>query len=389
MLWKSVRYTPDYNGTTRLEFEQELGLNSASKLWIDDYDTVGWAVLSYSPIAGKTVHAKQASVIDTNLTKRLIVKDGEDFTVHNIYDQLNLKMAGSTISKLDYVMWTDPAKYDTASSNDAWLDERLNKMWWDTDLARFYRYNDYGDSAGNLNIDFVRRYWGKTVDNSKLIVKKWTKSRTLPVGVEAYNSKKFFDEDAGREVIEYFFWSSTDKDAKDLSLLLASNGPRNKFLPVGKRSVIMSNDSKSYNSQTLTASLEYQVEEGIVKEHSDWQLLPENDHTPVPDLFLDDLINSVSGTTIMQSYATKLIASQLTDVNFAVVTPVDSMGVQFMSGLTIDDIAVTTDGRTVNAEYLTIDGSNLKISQTHTMTVGDVLRVYRVEDTENNWFTNK
>lgn len=389
MLWKSVRYTPDYNGTTRLEFEQELGLNSASKLWIDDYDTVGWAVLSYNPISGKTVHAKQASVIDTNLTKRLIVQNGEDFIIHNIYDPLNLKMAGSNISKLDYVMWTDPAKYDTTSSNDAWLDEKLNKMWWDTDLARFYRYNDYGDSAGNLNIDFVRRYWGKTVDNSKLIVKKWTKSRTLPVGVEAYNSKKFFDEDAGREVIEYFFWSTTDKDAKDLSLLLASNGPRNKFLPVGKRSVIMSNDSKSYNSETLTASLEYQVEDGIVKEHSDWQLLPENDHTPVPDLFLDDLINSVSGTTIKQSYATKLTAPQLTDVNFAVVTPVDSMGIQFMSGLTIDDIAVTTDGKTVNAQYLTIDGSNLKISQTHTMTVGDVLRVYRVEETENNWFTNK
>ena len=389
MLWKSIRYTPGFNGSTRTEFETDLGLNSASKLWIDNYDTNGWGVLSYNPVSGTSVHAKQATVINSNLTKRLIVKDGEEFTIHHIYDPLNLKISGSIMSKLDYVMWTDPAKYDTTTSNDLWLDEKLNTMWWDTELARYYRYNDYGDASGNLNIDFVRKYWGKTVDSSTILVKKWTKSRTLPLATTSYNSKTYYDTDAGKEITEYFFWSSTDADAKDISILLAADGPKNKFLPVGKRSVVISNNSKSYNSDTITASTEYQIEDGIEKEHTDWKMLPQDTSTPIPKEFIDDLTNSISGITISTTYATKLTAPQLSNVNFAIVTPVDSNNIQFITGLTVDDIVVTTNGMTVEAQYLTIESNTLKINQDHTMTVGDVLRVYKVIETTDNWFTRK
>jgi len=387
MLWKSVRYTPDFNGSTRLEFETELGLNSASKLWIDNYNTAGWGVLSYSPVDGTSVHAMKATVIDSDLTKRVIVQDGENFTSHQLYDPLNLKMPGTIISKLDYVMWSDPAKYDTTTSNDLWLDERLGEMWWDTDLARFYRYNDYGDANGNLDVNFVRRYWGKTVESSKIVVKEWTKSRTLPVGTTVYNSKTYFDTNADKEITEYFYWSSIGEDAQELSMLLASSGPKNKFLPVGKKSVVISNHSRSYDSSTVTASLEYQITAGIEKENSDWQMLVEDTETSVPKTILDDMTNSISGITIDKSYATKLTAPNLSNVNFAEVTPVDSHGTQFMAGLTINDIVVTTGNKTVNSSYLTIDGNNLKIDQAHTMVVGDVLRVYKVENTTDNWFT--
>ena len=387
MLWKSVRYTPGFNGNTRVEFENALGLNSASKLWIDNYSTTGWAVLSYSPVSGTLVHARKATVIDTELTKRLIVQDDDNFTNHQLYDPLNLKMPGTIISKLDYIMWTDPAKYNTTTSNDLWLDERLGEIWWDTDLARFYRYNDYGDANGNLNVDFVRRYWGKTVNSSKMVVNEWTMSRKLPVGISAYNSKTYYDTNAGKEITEYFYWLSTGEDATELSMLLASSGPKNKFLPVGNKSVIISNHSKTYNSSKIKASLEYQITPGIVKENSDWQLLIESDTGTVKSAVLDDMTNSVAGITIDKSYATKLIASELADVNFAIVTPVDSHGNQFISGLTLNDIVVTTGNKTVNSSYLIIDGATLKIDQDHTMTVGDVLRVYEVKDTTDNWFT--
>ena len=387
MLWKSVRYTPGFNGNTRLEFETALGLNSASKLWIDNYNVAGWAVLSYSPVSGTSVFARKATVIDGELTKRVIVKDGENFTSHQLYDPLTLKFPGPIVTKLDYAMWTDPAKYDTTTSNDLWLDERLGEMWWDTELARFYRYNDYGDANGNLDINFVRRYWGKTVDSSKIVVNEWTKSRKLPVSINAYNTKTYYDTDAGKEITEYFYWLSTGADAKELSMLLASSGPKNKFLPVGKKSVIISNHSKSYGSSTVTASLEYQITEGIVKENSDWQMLVEDTDTPVPSTILDDMTNSVSGITIDKSYATKLTTADLVNVNFAIVTPVDSHNNQFISGLTVNDLVVTTSNKTVKSSYLTIDGATLKIDQDHTMTVGDVLRVYKVTDTTDNWFT--
>ena len=387
MIWKSIRHTIGVNGATLTEFNNSLGLNSASKLWIDEYDSSGWAVLNYDPVGGFTAHARQTKVIDTELTKRLIIQDGEQSIIHQIYDPLNLKLPGTIMSKLDYVMWTNPAKYDTTTSNDIWLDERLGEMWWDTDLARFYRYNDYGDANGNLNIDYVRKYWGGIVPSSTVIVKKWTKSRTLPTTTSTYNTKKYYDDNAGKIVTDYFYWAEDD-DTSELKMLIDSGGPRNSFLPVSTSSVVISNNAKTYDSQTVTASLEYQQEKGLVSKHSDWEMLAQDSKSAIPSVFLDDLTNSISRVTILKSYATKLITSHLVDVNFAVVTPTDKYGNNFMSGLTTDNIVVTTNSGTVKASYLSIDGNNLKISKQHTMVVGDVLRVHSVEGTKNNWFTN-
>ena len=389
MIWKSIRHTIGVNGDTLTEFTTSLGLNSASKLWIDAYDSAGWAVLNYDPSSGFTVHARQAKVIDTDLTKRLIIQDGEKSTIHQVYDPLNLKLPGAIMSKLKHVMWTDPAKYDTITSNDIWLDERLDEIWWDTDLARFYRYNDYGDANGNLNVDFVRKYWGRIVPSSTVTVKKWTKSRKLPESISTYNTKKYYNEDAGKIVTDYFYWIEDD-DTKELAMLIGSGGPKNMFLPVSTSSVVISNNSNTYDSQTVTASLEYQQETGLVKGHTDWEMLVEDTESIIPKTFLDDLTNSISNVTILKSYATKLLASHLTDVNFAIVTPTDKYGNTFMSGLTRDNIVVTINSGTVKASFVEIAGNNLKISTQYSpdLVVGDVLRVYSVEGTKNNWFTN-
>ena len=179
------------------------------------------------------------------------------------------------MSKLDYVMWTDPAKYDTPTSSDIWLDERLDEMWWDTDLARFYRYNDYGDANGNLDIDYVRKYWGGIVPSSTIIVKKWTKSRTLPETISTYNTKKYYDDNAGKIITDYFYWAEDD-DTADLNQLIASGGPKNRFFPVSTSSVVISNNAKTYNSQTVNASLEYLQKPHLVKQHTDWEMLLED-----------------------------------------------------------------------------------------------------------------
>jgi len=387
MIWKSMRHTIGVNGATLTEFNTSLGLNSASKLWIDEYDSSGWAVLNYDPVGGFTIHAKQTKVIDTDLTKRLIIQDGEQSTIHQVYDPLNLKLPGTIMSKLDYIMWTDPAKYDTTTSNDIWLDERLDELWWDTDLARFYRYNDYGDANGNLDIDYVRKYWGGIVPSSTIVVKKWTKSRTLPETILTYNTKKYYDDNAGKIVTDYFYWAEDD-DTTELKMLIGSGGPKNRFFPVSTSRIVISNNAKTYNSQTVSASLEYQQKPHLVKEHSDWEMLLEDSKSVIPNRFLDDLTNSISNVTILKSYAIELEASHLVDVNFAIATPTDKYGNNFMSGLTTDNIVVTTNSGTVKASYLSIDGNNLKIKKDHTMVVGDVLRVYSVEGTKNNWFTN-
>jgi hypothetical protein len=433
MLWKSIRYTPDFNGTSFTEFTTALGLNSKSKLWVDNYDADGWAVLSFDS-GVYTIHAKQSKTINTDLTRRVIIKDGENFTNHQLYDPLNLKMPGQIVSNLDYVTWNDPASYDTITSSDIWLDEKLGKIWWDTGLARFYRYNDYGDANGNLNVNYVKKYWGKLVKESEVSVKKWIKTRILPDGTTSFNTKKYYDEVANKEVTDYFYWSSNSDDCDEIAMLINSEGPKNKFLPVGTSSVIISNNTTLYDNATISTTLEYQLEIAIRKENTDWELLSNSSDYVIPKNFLNDMTESISNTTILKTYATKLIASQLTDVSYAYVR------VDWISALTTDDIVVTTDSKTVKASYLSIESgtetagtfvvdkeyqiitvgttdytligannntlgtvftatgvgtgtgtasySNLKISKSHTMVENDVLRVYKVQATADNWFSN-
>jgi hypothetical protein len=89
MIWKSVRFTPTFNGAYWTEFYNAIGLNSKSKLWADDWNATGWAVLDRDNAGLLSVHARQAKTINTDLTKRLIVQDGENFINHQLYDPLN------------------------------------------------------------------------------------------------------------------------------------------------------------------------------------------------------------------------------------------------------------------------------------------------------------
>ena len=384
MLWKSIRYTPNFNGATFNDFTTALGLNNTSKIWVDSYDTNGWAVLNFN-LGNYSVHSKQAKPINTDLVKRLIVKDGNNFINHSLYDPLNLKMPGTIVSNLDYVMWHDPARFDTTSSSDIWLDEKLDKIWWDTDLARFYRYNDYGDANGNLNTDYVKKYWGRLVSGSQATVKKWTKSRTLPEGTTTYNTKKYYDEVANKEVTDYFYWSTESDDCKEITMLINSEGPKNKFLPVGTNKVIISNNATLYDSETISTTLEYQLETENHKENTDWELLSSASDYVVPKKFLNDMTESVSNVTILKSYVKELTADDLDDNPNVGWATIDTS----IEGLTTDNIVVTTNSDTVRASYLSIDGTNIKIHKSsHTMIVGDILRVYKVENKTDNWFSN-
>jgi hypothetical protein len=248
-------------------------------------------------------------------------------------------MPGTIVSKLEYIAWNDPASYDITDSSDIWLDEKLDKIWWDTNLARFYRYNDYGDANGNLNINYVTKYWGKLVASSEVIIKKWTKSRILPEGTTTYNTKKYYDEVANKEVTDYFYWSTESDDCKEIAMLINSEGPKNKFLPVGTSSVIISNNATLYDSETISTTLEYQQETGIRKGNTDWELLSEATDYVVPKRFLNDMTESVSNVTILKTYVKALTADDLDDTPNVGWATIDTS----IEGLTTDNIVVTTN----------------------------------------------
>jgi hypothetical protein len=400
MLWKSIRYSSENLWTNPNPWYTSLGLmggeKGKSKLWIDKYDTNGWAILDRDANGNLKIHAKQAIPINTDLTKRLIVKDGENFINHSLYDPLNLKMPGTIVSNLDYVMWHDPASYDTTTSSDIWLDEKLDKIWWDTDLARFYRYNDYGDSEGFINTDYVKKYWGRLVSGSQAIVKKWIKSRTLPVETLTYNTKKYYDDVAGKEVTDYFYWSSASTEAVEIAMLISAGGTKNKFIPVDSSSILISNNATSYDSETISTTLHYQQEPGVRKGHSDWEMLAENSNTIIPVKFLNDMVDSLSNLTIAETFALAL-----KDVEVDADNSIDSNWIIIDTGIAgllgdKSNIVVTTNSKitgegsiTLNASHFEIDNTSIKISKSlHEMMSGDILRVYKVASKTDNWFTN-
>ena len=50
----------------------------------------------------------QADVINSDLHRRVIIKDGENFYNYQLFDPLSLKMPGEIIKNLDYITWEDP-----------------------------------------------------------------------------------------------------------------------------------------------------------------------------------------------------------------------------------------------------------------------------------------
>ena len=384
MFWKSLRYTPKFGASTFNEFYSALGLNSASYIWADNYQQSGWAVLSRSTTGALTIHARQSNEINSDLVHRLIVKDGDSFITHNLYDPLNLKMPGAIVSKLDYVAWNDPARYDYEGSVDIWLDERVGEMWWDTNDARFYRYTDYGDTNANLQVDYAKRHWGQIVPGSTVSVKRWTKTRTLPSTVSQFNVKKYFDTELDKEITEYFYWDASNDIAEELAVLIASGQIKNKFIPVGPTSILMSNNAYLYGEETIKIIVEYRskVNPGNTKVANDWELIGENTDTKILPTLVNDMTESLANIKVPNIYAGKITASELADVNNAII------GVSWINDLTINDIVVTLNSSIVPATHVSISGNNLQISQQYTMVEGDILRVYEINEKTDNWFTN-
>ena len=108
MRWKSVRYSPTYLFASFDEFYSDLGLNAEALIWADDYNDSKWAVLQRSNTGTLSIRNIQADVINSDLHRRVIIKDGENFYNYQLFDPLSLKMPGEIIKNLDYITWEDP-----------------------------------------------------------------------------------------------------------------------------------------------------------------------------------------------------------------------------------------------------------------------------------------
>ena len=409
MRWKSVRYSPTYLFASFDEFYSDLGLNAEALIWADDYNDSKWAVLQRSNTGTLSIRNIQADTIDSDLHRRVIIKDGENFYNYQLFDPLSLKMPGEIIKNLDYITWEDPAGYDTPTSKELWLDEHLGEIWWDTSLARYYRYNDYGDTNGRLIEKFASKYWGKLIPGSEINVKKWTKSETLPEDITTFTTKVYFDTEKNRSITEYFYWSeegSEPTDGKTLSveelkMLIESGNIKNKFIPISVDKILISNNSYVFENPTIDVCVEYNTVSDTDKKHTDWKLIQEGSSDRPGELGLNNMSYSLAGLMYQYSNVTVVDESMLGDFTKGRI-PVPFLDANYSEldiyegDATLDDIVVTVDGYVVDATSLTIftDGNpanakiEIKQNAPYPLMKGDIVRVYRVKPFDGGYFKN-
>ena len=404
MRWKSVRYTPFFFFDTFDSFYNDLGLNAQALVWADDYTNNGWAVLNRDATGTLSIRNRQADIIEPDFMQRVILQDGENYNLYQLFDPLNLKLPGEIIKNLDYITWEDPAKYDKVTSKELWLDDWVGTTWWDTTLARYYRYNDYGDENGTLIESFASRYWGKLVPGSEINVKKWTKSETLPENITTYTSKVYFDTNRNKSITEYFYWSEVGSDPtegktlsiEEIKMLLESGNIKNKFIPISPDKILISNNAYIFENPTVSVCLEYNTEADTDTSHTDWELMAsDTDVRPLPFL-LKRLVKSIAGIEYNHYTARVIEQSNLGDPDNTKVNIsfLDAVAHGLNADASIDDTLVTVNNNIIEARYLTFftDGNpnnaQVWISKQYNIIAGDIIRVYRVNDFADSWFTD-
>ena len=388
MRWKSVRFTPGYNGENFDVFYQDLGLNSSSKIWADEYGTGDWAVLNRTTIGNLEIANRKAKEIDVDLVNRVIIKDGEDFTIHNLYDPLNLKLPGEVLKDIDYVNWNDPAKYDEYLSSGLWLEERLGEIWWDTTNTRFYRYNDYGDANGNILVEYVKRNWGKLVNGSQISIKQWVKNTVLPTGITWFNQEKEWDPIKNKEVTTYYYWTSVgtlpryekEYSTDEIKMIIETGDVKNKFIPINANTIVISNKQKFMN-RYIDIKTEYSANTSKQYKHADWELLSRESNTAVMAEYLTDMKNSIANSKV-KNY------KQLTTSYYDLDDQGAFYTISFLTDLAVTDLAISVNNEFLELDDFSISGTTLRINNNFDVIMSDVVRVYEMTAPETNWFSN-
>ena len=382
MRWKSVRYTPNFNEGTFDDFLTNLGLNSYSKIWADDYRGDGWAVLGYNTTASAPdIIARQVhNIVDVDDIKRMVVRDGETFNIYQLYDPLNYKMPGSITKDIDYVDWQDPAKYDDEYSSDLWLSEHVGEIWWDTNDARYYRYKDYGDSNGNINIDYVKRFWGKIVPGSTVNIRQWKSASAVPDDIRWFNSETRWDTEKNASITTYYFWSTVGIEVEDkeysideIKMLIESGGTTNKFLPIDDRTLITSN-STNLNSAEIEYTVYKQNAQDLETKHVDWDLVSRTGTKTVDISYMNALRDSLVGNEV------ELVTTVVADDDMLTYTDTK------FENLNIQNAVVSINNVFVDPTNVAFNDDKIILSDV-TVYEGDEVRFYKLSDT-TSWFKN-
>jgi len=389
MRWKSVRFTPGYNGVNFNEFYTNLGLNSSSYIWADNYTTNRWAVLFRTEEGNVTTVALQSERVDTDLVKRVVTTDGTgNIQRYHIYDPLNGKFQGEIGKHIKFITWEDPAKYEYETSNkDTWYEEHVGEIWWDTNLVRYYRYNDYGDRLGNIDQSFARRNWGRLVPGSQIVIKRWSSATILPDYVTDYNEYTYFDIVKGKTITKYYFWEAFEEDTgnirvDDIRRMLVNNDTSYKFFPIDGNTIVLTNHKNDF---TGDSSVKYDLHYDLVDVkgglHTEWRLISELLDNAETDVIIDIVKNNLANIEIVDSVAVEMSQGDIDNGFDGIEFTYD-----FITSADYDTLVITVNNAIVEPNNFVIDGDMVTLNYSSDYVAGDVVRIYKVKPLENNFF---
>lgn len=256
-----------------------------------------------NPFILERVEQKQ---INTGLIKSVILLDNKtSLSLGNLtmFDPLHNVLPEKYIKEVDYITSYDPVNYDNPN---AWYENRLGRLWWDTSKVRYIDYYQ-GD------LKYRRDNWGKQLPGSEIAIMEWTRSTILPDDVEKYVTQEVFNSRTNKTDVYYYFWVINPSTIPDYDFRTTSaydisrkiNSPQDEgllwFAPINLTNRVY--DDSSFiigNFDDVTTSQDFVVQINFsnnsdIGNHEEWLMIVEDSEDNIPDRLWDKMKTSLIG----------------------------------------------------------------------------------------------
>lgn len=302
-VFKSLRYDTEAAITGSLA--------DYDKLWIDNYQGLGWAYLEQGQVV-----SRQQPLVDVDYIRNAMIYDessGNREVDLEFWDPFKGILPGFIRNEIAFISEVDPVTYNTARSNFG--RNNLGKVWWDTSTVRYNWYEQDTNKSRWKN-------WGSMFPGSTITVCEWVESKALPQNwtgdgrprwMDRYITERHYDQESGKHINYYYYWvqnrsTLTERarqlagralDTQTLSRYLAN--PRGLGVSmisfVSTDAFVLTNIGQVLRDDDNIVQINFSRNlnpEGI--KHTAWKLMRENDNNSVvPDQLTLKLIDSLAG----------------------------------------------------------------------------------------------
>ena len=262
--------------------------------------------------------------ININLIKSVYLVDNKtdkSFSKAYLFDPLHCVIPDFLSKELDYITSYDPVNYNNGNN---WVDNKVGRLWWDTSKVRYIDY--YQDS-----LKYRRDNWGKQLPGSEIDIMEWTKSTTLPNGIEKYVTQEIYNVKTSKNDTYYYFWLKNPSELPDVDFRTMTaydisrkiSSPQEQgivwFSPINltnriydDSSFIVSNFDSVATSQDFVTQINFK-NINDVNNHNEWYLIVEDSSEIIPDNLWNKMKVSLIGEMIVDGEKVNVPDESLTE----------------------------------------------------------------------------